>query len=80
MRTITIKGIPDQLYERLKQRAATNRRSVNSEVIVYIERAVGQAIADPHAQLVAIDALRKRLNVPRLTDTFLQEAKQAGRP
>ena len=40
MATMTIKNIPDELYEELKQRAAANRRSINNEVIVLIERAV----------------------------------------
>ena len=30
---ITLKGIPDDVYERLKVSADVNRRSVNSEVI-----------------------------------------------
>ena len=32
--TITLKGIPDDVYLRLKQSADANRRSLNSEVIV----------------------------------------------
>ena len=40
MATITVKNIPDELYERLKSVAETNRRSINSEIIVCIERAV----------------------------------------
>ena len=41
MSTITIKNIPEDLYERLKLRAKVNHRSVNSEVIAIVERAVG---------------------------------------
>lgn len=37
MPTMTIKNIPKVLYKRLKQRAAENRRSLNSEVIVSLE-------------------------------------------
>jgi plasmid stability protein len=40
MCTITIKHVPDDLYESLKQRAAQNRRSINSEIIACSERAV----------------------------------------
>ncbi|MFH1719211.1 MAG: Arc family DNA-binding protein [Planctomycetota bacterium] len=40
MKAITVKSIPDDLYERLKQRAIENRRSINSEIIVCIEQAV----------------------------------------
>jgi hypothetical protein len=40
MPTITVKNIPPDLYQRLKQSAEANRRSINSEVIVCIEKAV----------------------------------------
>ena len=38
MATIAIKGIPDDVYEHLDQSAAAHRRSINSEVIVCLER------------------------------------------
>ncbi len=34
MATITVKNIPGDLYEHLKERAQAHRRSLNSEVIV----------------------------------------------
>lgn len=40
MPTITVKSIPPGLYELLKQSAAANRRSINNEIIVHIERGV----------------------------------------
>jgi antitoxin FitA len=36
--SITVKNIPDDLYQRLKLRAAANHRSINSEIIVCIEQ------------------------------------------
>ncbi len=38
MSSLTIKNIPDELYERLKQSAAANRRSINNEVIYYLDK------------------------------------------
>ena len=35
--TVTLKGIPDDVYERLKASASANHRSLNSEVIACIE-------------------------------------------
>lgn len=35
--TLTLKNIPDEVYERLKASAETHRRSVNSEAIVCLE-------------------------------------------
>ena len=39
MATITVKNIPDEIYERLKGAASANRRSINREIIVCLERA-----------------------------------------
>ncbi|MBV6451095.1 MAG: hypothetical protein DCC56_13130 [Anaerolineae bacterium] len=40
MTTITIKNIPEEIYERIKLQAKVNRRSVNSEIISIFEHAV----------------------------------------
>lgn len=37
--TLTIKQVPDDLAERLRQRAETNRRSLQRELLLIIERA-----------------------------------------
>lgn len=37
--TLTIKQVPDQLAERLRQRAEANRRSLQRELLLIIERA-----------------------------------------
>jgi len=51
MPTITLKNIPLDLYERLKESAAANHRSINSEVITHIERGVRGRKVDPEALL-----------------------------
>ena len=35
--TLTLKNIPDEVYNRLRRAAETNRRSLNSEAIVRLE-------------------------------------------
>jgi antitoxin FitA len=35
--TITLKGIPDEVYEQLRASAEANRRSLNSEAIACLE-------------------------------------------
>ncbi|MBW1716868.1 MAG: Arc family DNA-binding protein, partial [Deltaproteobacteria bacterium] len=47
MATVTVKNIPDELYERLKTVAEINRRSINSEIIVCIENAVTSRRINP---------------------------------
>lgn len=41
MPSLTIKGIPDELFARLRARADQHRRSMNSEIIVLLEESLG---------------------------------------
>ncbi|MCZ7662513.1 MAG: Arc family DNA-binding protein [Thermoleophilia bacterium] len=80
MATITIKSIPDELYARLKKSAAAHRRSINSEVIVCLERAFASQRIDATTLLNRADALRERVALPPLTEDSLKIAKDSGRP
>jgi len=79
MPTLTIKGLPDPLYRRLKQQAEAHRRSLNGEIIVCLERAVGAGRADARSWLAQARAFRERLQLRPLTDRQLRAARQAGR-
>jgi plasmid stability protein len=79
MPTLTIKGLPDSVYERLKALADAHRRSLNGEIIVCLERAVSATRFDPVAWLAEVKAFREGLNIEPLTDRELREARQAGR-
>jgi plasmid stability protein len=46
MTSLTIKNIPPIIYERLKMQAENNRRSLNSEVITILERALSMQPID----------------------------------
>jgi hypothetical protein len=79
MPTITVKNVPTDLYERLKQSAEANRRSINSEVIVCIERAVRSRTIDPEAILTRARKLREKTDGYLITDAEFTAAKVAGR-
>lgn len=79
MATMTIKNIPDELYEELKRRAAANRRSINNEVIVLIERAVQYQAQDPNEVLERVRVLREKLDL-YVTEDEITAAKHEGRP
>ena len=79
MPTLTIKGMPDPLYRRLKERAAAHRRSLNSEILVALEQAMSEPRPDAQALLARADALRETIRTPRLTDAKLRAAKNTGR-
>jgi plasmid stability protein len=61
MATLTIRDVPDGLYQRLKEIAASERRSLNAEVIVLLDQISAQR-DDMQAQqeaLARIDARRR---------------------
>lgn len=80
MKALTIKGIPEELYRRLKRAAHQHRRSINSEVLTCLERSLGPRRVDPHELLARADALRDRLRLEPLSEEELRTARAAGRP
>lgn len=79
MPTLTIKGLPDALYRRLKQQAEAHRRSLNGEIITCLERVTGAGPLDPGLWLKEIDAFRERLSGAPLSAARLRAARAAGR-
>jgi len=80
MPSFTIKGIPDDMFGRLKARAQRNRRSINSELLVCLEESLAHGPIDVDTTLERADQLRRRLGVTPLTDRDLRRARDAGRP
>ena len=78
--TITVKNIPHDLYELIKQNAAEHRRSINNEVIAIIENAFRSKKIDPEDFLVPVRKLRERTKRIELTDRLINQAKNEGRP
>jgi len=79
MPTITVKNIPPDLYETLKDVAKANRRSINSEIIVCIERALRSQPVDAEEVLRRARHLRDLTRNHPITDVELAKAKAAGR-
>ncbi|MCW5881335.1 MAG: Arc family DNA-binding protein [Anaerolineae bacterium] len=79
MATITVKNIPDDLYAALKARAEAHHRSINSEIIVCIERTVRPQRIDVEAALSQARALRRLGTGAPLSDEELSAAKAEGR-
>jgi len=79
MPTLTVKNIPGDLYAQLKQSAEINHRSLNSEIIVCIERSVRSSKVSPEAVLARARKLRARTISTPITDDEFSQAKTAGR-
>lgn len=79
MATLTIKNIPEPLVKQLKKQAAAHRRSLNFEVISYLEQMTHSVPVDADALLARARAVRRTPKGIRLTDRMLEELKGAGR-
>jgi len=51
MVTVTIKNIPEQIYERIKTQAKSNHRSINGEILSILEQATSLPAIDVKATL-----------------------------
>ena len=78
--TLTLKNIPDTVYQMLKASAENNRRSLNSEAIVCLEAVLLRTKADPDARLARARALRATLSPMKFKPRDIQVFKAQGRP
>jgi len=76
---ITIRNIPDEIYERIKQQADLHHRSINSEVIVYLKKMVKTHRRDPDQIIARAKKLKQKAN-GALSIKQIQEAIDQGRP
>ena len=77
--TLTLKNIPDAVYERLRASAAAHRRSLNSEAIVCLESVLLPSRMTPGEQLQRARELRASLSF-RVTARDMDLFKREGRP
>ena len=81
MATITLKNIPEALYERLKYLAKLHHRSLNSEIIYNLEKSVGLAEEDPEQLRIDAEAFRGKIGKKgKLTPEEIEKAIHSGRP
>jgi len=77
--TLTLKNIPDEVYQRLKSSAETHRRSLNSEAIVCLESVLVPGRVDPSERLARARALRAALPKARFKVRDINAFKREGR-
>lgn len=78
--TLTLKNIPDEVYQRLKAAAETHRRSLNSEAIVCLESVLLPGRIDPGERLARARALRAALPKAKFKARDIDAMKREGRP
>lgn len=78
--TLTLKNIPDAVYDRLKRAAQMHRRSLNSEAIVCLERALLPTKMMPSERIARARELRAALPEGKFRARDIDAAKREGRP
>jgi antitoxin FitA len=77
---ITIKNIPDPLYQRLKEAAEIHHRSLNSEVIACLERVLFPLRMSAEERLERAHVLRQDITQYGIKADEIDEAIEQGRP
>lgn len=77
--TLTLKNIPDEVYERLKLSAEAHRRSMNSEAIVCLEAALLTSKLPAGERLARARNLRAALPKGKFRARDIDAMKRTGR-
>lgn len=77
--TLTLKNIPDAVYDRLKQSAETHRRSLNNEAIVCLESVLLPTKMPAGERIARARALRAGLSIGYFEPDAIDVAKNEGR-
>ena len=78
-KTLILKDVPDDLYERLKLSAQMHRRSMSSEAIVCLAAALLPGKLVPTERLARARALRADLQYGEYRGRDIDAAKRVGR-
>ncbi len=77
--TLTLKNIPDEVYQRLKASAEIHRRSLNSEAIVCLESVLFPGRVAVSERLARARALRATLPKAKFRAKDIDAYKREGR-
>ncbi len=80
MPNLTLRGVPDDLHERLRAEAEAHGRSLNKEILLRLKVSLMQRPGPSARELLASsDRVRRRLRGVWLDDRALESARREGR-
>lgn len=79
MITVTIKNIPEEVYERIKTQAKGNHRSINGEILSILEQAISLAPIDVQATLERARKVRELTSHYTVTASEIEKMINEGR-
>ncbi len=80
MPALTIKNIPDNLYDKLKKTAQSHHRSLNSEIIHCLETVLAPQKMEVSERLQRAQQLRAQIPDDAITSSDIDDAINQGRP
>ena len=80
MPTLTLKNIPEELYEKLRAAADNHRRSLNSELIYCLETALTPRKISSLERIQAAREVRPRIKGDAVSREEIMKAINQGRP
>ncbi|RMG55655.1 MAG: Arc family DNA-binding protein [Gammaproteobacteria bacterium] len=80
MASITLKNIPEDLYERLKAAARAHHRSINGELIHCLESVLMPQPVSPEERLERLRRIRPSVAPSAVSPEEIQQAIDQGRP
>ncbi|HLR32750.1 MAG TPA: Arc family DNA-binding protein [Fodinibius sp.] len=79
MPSITVKNIPEEIYDRVREQAKAHHRSINSEIIACLEQTVASHQVSTDDILQEARRLRKKVK-SSLSSEEIESAINQGRP
>lgn len=80
MPALTIKNIPDTLYDKLKKTAKSHHRSLNSEIIHCLETVLVPKKLDTAERLQRAQNLRAQIPIGEISPADIDNEINQGRP
>lgn len=78
--SITLKNIPDEIYERLKKEAELHHRSLNGHVLACLEKVLMPARLSAEEHLEKARQIRSMLKGRTFKSADISKFKKQGRP
>ncbi len=76
----TLRNIPDDLFNNLKQNAEIHKRSINSEILFCLESALLPKKLTPSERLNRVESLRSTIPAGVISCNDINDAINSGRP
>jgi plasmid stability protein len=80
MPSITVKNIPQELYNKLKIVAALNHRSINNEMINCLESVLMPQRLTIGEKLLRAKRIRNKIDIGKVDANEIKRAIEEGRP